>query len=361
MNTLATPEELAGRISTSITGAMEVLCIYLGDQLGLYQALHEGGPATAPELAVRAGTAPRYTREWLEQQATAGYLGCENPQAAPEERRFFLPDGYASVLADQENLLASASFAQLFVGVAAPLPELVAAFRSGAGVPYAAYGDDMLHGQARANRPAFTHLLAQEWIAAMPDIATRLHADPPARVADVGMGLGWSSIALARAFPTASIEGIDLDAASVAAARENARAAGMDDKRVTFHLKDAGDPDLAGQFDLALAIECLHDMSNPVATLDAMRRLVGPGGTVLIVDERVQDAFTPNGDDIERMMYGYSVLHCLPVGMVEQPSAETGTVMRRATFRQYAQDAGFGEIEELPIAHETFRFYRLTA
>ena len=104
-----------------------------------------------------------------------------------------------------------------------------------------------------------------------------------------------------------------------------------------MHARDAGDPELAGQYDFALAVECVHDMADPVAVLGAMRRLVGPGGTVLIVDERVPDAFAPNGDEVERMMYGFSVLHCLPVGMVDKPSVETGTVMRRPTFRRYAE------------------------
>ena len=127
-----------------------------------------------------------------------------------------------------------------------------------------------------------------------------------------------------------------------------------------MHARDAGDPQLAGQYDFALAVECVHDMADPVAVLSAMRRLVGPGGTVLIVDERVPDAFAPNGDDVERMMYGFSVLHCLPVGMVDKPSMETGAVMRRATFRRYAEQAGFSHVAELPVEHDTFRFYRLT-
>lgn len=359
--TTITPDALASRISSSVTEALELLCLYIGDRLGFYQVLHEGAPVTPPELAARTGTHPRYTREWLEQQAVAGFLACANPEAAPDERRFGLPDGFEGVLLDAESLTASSGLAQVFVGVTSALPELLRAYRSGAGISFAAFGPDMLEGQARANRPAFTHLLAQEWIAAMPDVDARLRAAPPARVADVGMGVGWSSIALALAYPKAKIDGIDLDADSVAAARDNARAAGLGEERVSFHMQDAGDPALAGQYDLALAIECLHDMANPVGALQAMRHLVGPGGTVLIVDERVQDAFMPNGDDVERMMYGFSVLHCLPVGMVDHPSAETGAVMRRSTFHRYAAEAGFSRVAELPVAHPTFRFYRLTA
>lgn len=356
----ATPDELLGRVFDSMVNTLELFCVHVGDQLGFYRALHEGGPATSTELAARAGTAERYTREWLEQQATAGYLTCDNPDEDAASRRFALPPEYAPVLVERENLSFALPMAQLAAGVVAPLHDLLAAFRTGAGVPYADYGRDLHQGVAGMNRPALVNQLAQEWIPAMPEIAARFAADPPARVADIGMGQGWSSIALARGFPTIRVDGFDLDEASVAAAQVNAREAGVAD-RVSFQVRDAGDPELAGAYDLALAVECVHDMSDPVSVLRVMRRLVGAGGTVLIVDERVPDAFAPNGDAVERMMYGFSVLHCLPVGMVETPSAETGTVMRRPTFRRYAEDAGFRGVDELPIANDFFRFYRLTA
>ncbi len=357
--THATPDELAGRLFMAGINAMEIFCVYIGDQLGFYRLLNKRGALTAPELAVLAGTNERYTREWLEQQATAGFLACDNPDAPARERRFHLPGGYETVFVEPESSTQMASFSQILVGTVAPVQQLLAAFRSGDGVPYADYGQDLHEGQARVNRPAFAHLLAQEWIAAMPDIVARLHDDPPARVADIGMGQGWSSIALAKAFPKVRVDGLDPDEASVAAAQENVRAAGVGD-RVTMIARDAGDPDLAGQYDFAMAVECVHDMADPVAVLSAMRRLVGPGGTVLIVDERVPDAFAANGDEIERMMYGFSVLHCLPVGMADTPSAETGAVMRRATFRRYAEAAGYSGVDELPVQHDTFRFYRLT-
>jgi SAM-dependent methyltransferase len=358
---MMSPDALAEHISQSVLGGLETLCIAIGDQLGLYVALQQIGPATPAHLAAHAGTDVRYTREWLEQQAMATILTCENPEAAPEARLFSLPEGYAAVLTEPESLSGMAPMAQIFAGIAAPFPHLLAAFRTGAGVPYADYGEHMHVGQARSNRANFTHLLAQEWIAAMPDIAARLRSDPPARIADIGVGQGWSSIALAQAFPRAQVDGLDLDPASISAARDNAAGAGLPEERVAFHLRDAGDPALAGQYDLALAIECIHDMPRPVDVLRAMRQLVGPGGTVLIVDERVPDQFTPNGDAGERMMYAFSVLHCLPVGLVEQPSVGTGTVMRRNIFRGYAEAAGFAEISELPVEHPTFRFYRLTA
>ena len=355
----ASPEALGQRLFGATVAALDLFAVHLGDRLGYYRALAEGGPATATELAERTGTAERYAREWLEQQAVTGILVCDNPEAAAGDRRFRLPAGYEAVLVDPDSPTAAAPMAQIVAGCVKPLPQILAAFRSGGGVPYEEYGDNLAEGQAGTTRPQFRHQLGQEWLPAMADVHARLLAEPPARVADIGMGLGWSSIAIATAYPEVRVDGFDLDEASVAAARANAAAAGVAD-RVAFQVRDAGDPDLAGRYDLALAIECIHDMPNPVAVLGAMRRLVGTGGTVLIVDEKVADRFVAPGDDVERYMYGFSVLHCLPVGMVEQPSAATGTVIRESTMRRYAAEAGFAAVATLPIAHDFFRFYRMT-
>jgi SAM-dependent methyltransferase len=200
--------------------------------------------------------------------------------------------------------------------------------------------------------------LGAEWIPAMPDVHDRLLAEPPARVADVGCGAGWSTIGLKQAYPKIDAHGIDLDEASIADARRNARDAGLDGS-VNFEVRDAADPALAGRYDLVCIFEALHDMSRPVDALAASRTLLAGGGSVLVVDERVADTFTAPGDEVERMMYGWSILHCLPVGLDEQPSAATGTVMRTETLRRYATEAGLPNIEVLPVENDFFRLYRL--
>jgi len=351
---------LVERLFGATIAALDLFSVYLGDRLGYYRSLAEGGPATSDDLARRTGTAERYAREWLEQQAVTGIVTAENPDAPAHQRRFRLPAGYEAVLVDPESPTAMAPMAQIVVGCVKPLPQILEAFRTGGGVPYEDYGVDLHEGQAGTTRPQFRHLLAQQWLPAMPDVHARLQADPPARVADIGMGLGWSSIAIARGYPNVRVDGFDLDDASVEAARANAETAGVAD-RVRFHVRDVGDREFAGRYDFAMAVECIHDMSNPVAVLGAMRRLVGDGGPVLIVDEKVADRFTPAGDDVERYMYGFSILHCLPVGMVEQPSAATGTVIRESTMRRYAAEVAFSAVEILPVDHDFFRFYRLTA
>jgi SAM-dependent methyltransferase len=346
------------RMLQSAAGVFDVFSIYLGDQLGYYRALSREGALTAPELAVRTGTCERYTREWLEQQTVAGILQVEDAAVEAPWRRFWLPEGHAAVLVEEESLDYMAPLAQLLVGAVHPLAQIVAAYRSGDGVPFADYGADLREGQSRINRAAFLQLIGSEWLPAMPEVHARLQAGPPARVADVGCGAGWSCIGIARSYPRVRVDGFDLDEASVELARDHVREANLSG-RVTIHCRDAGDPSLAGGYDLVTAFECLHDVADPVGVLAAMRRMAGEHGAVLVVDERVGDAFTARGNDVEWMMYGWSVLHCLPVGMAGSPSAATGTVMRTGTLRRYAREAGFRAVEVLPVENFFFRFYRL--
>lgn len=348
------------RFLQSASGTFSLFSIYLGDRLGLYRALAEGGPATSAELAKRTGTHERYIREWLEQQTVAGILHVENENHGTDTRRFTLPPGHVEPLIDCSSLNYVVPLAQLLVGATRPLPAVLDAYRNGGGVSFDEYGADLRDGQAAINYPAFWHQLSQEWLPAMADIDTRLQqAEPPARVADIGCGYGWSSLGMARGYPNIRVDGFDLDAPSIERARENAKLNRLAD-RVFFQVQDASDPSLAGHYDLVTAFECVHDMTNPVSALQTMRRLVKQEGAVLIVDERVGETFTATGNDVEWMMYGWSILHCLPVGMTDDNAAGTGTVMRADTLRQYAREAGFRDVEILPIEHFFFRFYRLT-
>jgi 2-polyprenyl-3-methyl-5-hydroxy-6-metoxy-1,4-benzoquinol methylase len=351
-------DDFVERLIQSTSGVFDLFTIYIGDRLGFYKTLSESGSMTAVELASKTSTHGRYVQEWLEQQTVAGILGVENPQSDANTRLFFLPPGHDEVLTEKDSLNYLAPLAQLVIGVTRPLPTLLNAYQTGGGVPLSEYGEDFRDGQAGINRAMFLQELGQDWIPTIPELHTRLGAYPPARVADIGSGAGWSSIGIAQAYPNVYVDGFDLDEPSIELARGNAQEAGVDNQ-VNFQVRDAGDPSLAGTYDLVTAFECIHDMSNPVDALHTMRRLANENGIVLIADERVGDSFTPTGNDVEWMMYGWSVLHCLPVGMADQPSAATGTVMRSDTLRQYAQEAGFSQVKILPVDNFFFRLYQL--
>jgi 2-polyprenyl-3-methyl-5-hydroxy-6-metoxy-1,4-benzoquinol methylase len=348
-------DALVERLFGATIGTLELFGVYLGDRLGLYAALSGSDALSPDELARRAGIAPRYAREWLEQQAVAGILDVDG--ANDGERRYRLPAEHAEVLVDPQSAFYLAPFASLLASIGGVLPELLDAYRTGRGVPFSRYGADLRDGQAAINRPAFTLEMA-DWVATMPDVDARLKSDPPARIADVGCGAGWSTIALARAFPKANVEGIDLDEASIADARRNAAEAGMADA-VTLHVRDAADPAAKGVYDLACMFEALHDTPRPVEVLAALHQMLRDDGSMLLADERVADSFTAPGDELERMMYGWSITHCLPAAMVDQPADPTGTVLREPTVRDLAAQAGFASVEVLPIENDFFRFYRL--
>ncbi|CCF84390.1 class I SAM-dependent methyltransferase [Nitrolancea hollandica] len=351
-------DALVGRLFEAMLGTQDLLTIYLGDRLGLYRALEEQGPATSGELAARTGTHERYMREWLEQQAVTGILTVDDAGREATARRYSLPAGHAEVLLDLDSLNYLAYIGRFPVALAQAIPGILKAFRTGGGVLWEDFGPDAREGQAEQNRPIFRHLLGTTWLPALPALHARLRAHPPARVADIACGAGWSSIAIAEAYPEVRVDGFDLDEASIALARSNAAEVGLGE-RVTFHVRDAADPTLTGCYDLIIICEALHDLPQPVEVLRGMRARLAEGGTVLVVDERIAEQFTAPGDELERLYYGFSVLCCLPAGMAESPSAATGTVMRPATLRRYARDAGFQDIEILPIEHDLFRIYRL--
>jgi SAM-dependent methyltransferase len=343
-------DALAERLFSSAVAAFDHAGVYLGERLGYYRSLDTDGPATPAQLAARTGTDERYVREWLEQQAVGGILTVD------DDHRFSLPEGHADVLARPESIALMAPMSRMIVAAFGQLPRVRDVFRSGDGVGWESYGPDMREGQAAFNRPAVTHLLAAEWLAAIPDLHARLAATPAARVVDIGCGEGWSTIALARAYPVAEIVGVDLDGPSIDAARQHAAGAAVAGS-VEFLQADAAR--LRGAYDVAIIIEAVHDMSNPVSVLRSVRTSLRDDGSLIVVDERVAESFTAPGDDLERFMYGWSITTCLPDGRSRQPSAATGTVMRPDTLREYADAAGFGGFEILPIENDFFRFYRL--
>jgi 2-polyprenyl-3-methyl-5-hydroxy-6-metoxy-1,4-benzoquinol methylase len=353
-------DALSGRLFMAGLEALELLNVELGLRLGLYAVLAEGGPCTTDELAAAAGIAERYAREWLEQQAVTDILDVDDVAADAHARRYALPAAHAHVLLDPDSPANTTALAAFVTEAGRMVPAVVEAFRTGGGVPYADYAIHDL--QAAFTRPVFANNLVQEWLPALPDVHARLASGEALRIAEIGCGEGIATITIANAFPDVVVHGFDLDEASIAAARKNASDAGVGD-RVRFELSDASNGATGiprdARYDLVLAIEMLHDVPDPVGVLSTMRGLRAEGGAVLVADERVADEFTAPGDEMERFMYAASVLHCLPVGMVEPGSAATGTVIRSSTVRDYATRAGFGRTNVLAVEHPQFRLYRL--
>ena len=349
-------DALGARLRRDMVGALELFTVYVGERLGLYRVLAADGPATSGELAGQTGTAERYIREWLEHHAASGLLEVDDPAAGPLARRYRLPAGHVPVLADSDDVRYRAFNGTEIARAARRLPHLVEAFRSGGAPPPLPWPPE---GRADYNRAVFLNLLGTQWLPGIADVDRRLRSEPPARVADLACGAGWSSIAIARAYPLARVDGFDLDSDVIAAARRNAGHAGVSE-RVAFAVTDAAGPGWAGRYDLVTILEGLHDMSRPVDALRAARGMLAESGSVIVADELVADEFTAPASELERYHYGWSVVACLPAAMGDPQTAATGAVLRPATLRRYALEAGFAGLEILPLKTDTWQFYRLT-
>jgi ubiquinone/menaquinone biosynthesis C-methylase UbiE len=350
-------EALTGRLFVEGVGAMHMSTLYLGHKLGLYAALVADGPLTAAELASRCAIDEWYAREWLQAEITAGLVLADDENL--RQAGFTAAPGVRETLVDETGPAYLGGLPLATAAVGSVLPQLLAAFRTGAGVPYAGYGADAVAAQAALNRPAFVNELVGSWLPLIPDVHARL-IDParPARVADVGCGLGWAAIELATAFPHLHVDGYDSDETSISTARRNAADAGLGD-RVTFEVVDAGAADYRGRmYDAVFFFECLHDMAHPAAALRAAGTALAPGGSVIVMDERTSDTIEV-GDPVQFFFAAASVLWCLPQARVDADSESPGTVMRTADFRRIAAEAGWTGVDVLPIDHPFWRFYRL--
>lgn len=352
--TLSPAEELSQRIAYGTAGAMEMLCIYLGDQLGYYRVLAEG-PLTSIQLSGRTGTGERYAREWLEQQVMAGILAVDDSTAPAHRRRYSLTEGCIEVLVNPDHPEFSAPFAQVLAGIARASGQLPDAIRTGTGIPMDGYGHDLREGLARLNRMAWLEQLPGEWIPAVPGLKDRLESDTGARVADIGCGYGWSSVGLARAFPGIEVDGFDIDAPSVDAARTHVWLANLH-SQIRFHHMDAAEAYGAGQYDLVIACDALHDFTNPVRILESMRQMTRREGFVVLVERTAADTSNTATD---WLLHGWSVLHTLPAGMNRSRNSAASRVVRTETIRKYADTAGFNRVAVIPVRHPAFTVYQL--
>lgn len=348
-----TAQTLDDRMVDAAIGALEMFSIHLGRRLGLYTNLTTS--RTVLQLAEATGIAVRYAREWLEQQAVAGFVKVDDPGLRWDERRYTLADHQRAAFVDADDPTHVSPLADMLAGVGGALGEVIDAYRAGTGVPYADYGSAFRWGQGGINRPALRAELADVWLAAVPDVVERLRTKGGA-IADLGCGTGWATIALAAAFPDARVVGYDSDRPSIADAYDNARKAGVS---AEFHSVDAAALNGSQPYDLIVMIEALHDMADPVGVLRSARQVLAPAGALVVADEKVADEFTAPGDELERMMYGWSVLHCLPASLAEPNSAGVGTVLRSGHLRMLAEEAGFASVERSDIDAGFFSLYVL--
>jgi ubiquinone/menaquinone biosynthesis C-methylase UbiE len=334
--------EFLGRFVGDLGATAAAGSVVLGDRLGLYRALAER-PATAAELAERTDTSPRYVTEWLRGQAAGGYLEYD-----PDADNYSMTEEQAFALTDPDGPVFLPGAFQLALGALQAVPAITEAFRTGAGFGWHEQHDDVFAGCERFFRPGYSASLVPEWIPAMDGLADRLAAG--ARIADVGCGLGASTVLLAGAYPASTLVGFDYHAGSIETARKRAAEAGVAD-RVTFRVAsaqtfDTPSPDEAS-YDLVTTFDSLHDMGDPLGAARHIRDMLAPDGRWLIVEPAAADTVAGNLNPVGRVYYSFSTLLCVPNALSQPGGYALGAQAGEAAVRQVATDAGFTRFQRV--------------
>lgn len=351
-------EALAEQLFGSLVGALELFAIHVGRATGLYDVLVEG-PVSGTALASATDLDGGYVAAWLDQQVASGMVAVDDPDRPAAQRRHHVTAATAEVLLDDTSPYHMGPAGPFAVSVGRATPGVVDAFRTGGGVAYADYGPELRRAIAAFNRPMVEAGLADVWLPAVPRVRDRLLGTAAPQILDLGCGLGRTTIELARAFPHATVRGLDLDEASIVEARDVAAQHGLAD-RVTFTTADATTWDTQERFDLVTSFELLHDTSDPVATLATARRLLAPDGAVLIGDDKGADQLETPADAYQRLLHGFAVLHCIPATRAEDGRHAHGPVVRSDDVLGWIEAAGFASGEVVDIDEDMWRFHLAT-
>jgi SAM-dependent methyltransferase len=339
--------EFAGTVYRDMAGAMTIGMAYLGARTGLFAALAKAGPVTSADLAEATTLQPRYVEEWLNGMTAAGWL--EHDETAGT---FLLPDEHAYLVASEGTDHYMGGLFLAGPSLLSQAPGVAQAFRDGGGVAFDAFGVDWIEAMDLMNGGAYAHRLASYWMAQVPDAAARLEAG--GRALDVGCGVGRVALALAAAYPAAEVVGIDPDPGSIAMARQAAAEAGAE--RIRFIEGTISDLPGTDRYDFATLFDCLHDLTDPAATLAAIRGRISPAGALMVMEPKAADRRADNVNPLGAVYYGFSLFHCMTQSLA-QGGPGLGTCLGPERTMALLREGGFSDVVALPIKSQINLFY----
>ena len=337
----ATLQRLVEQAVGDFGSVLNAALVVVGDRLGLYRALAEGGPITSAQLASRTGTTERNVREWLSAQAATGFVTYHAADAgrtddtwslSPEQEEAFTNDSSPAFLCGGFQVVTAAAKAD---------ERVTEAFRHGSGVGWHEHHHDLFDGTERFFRPGYAASLVSTWLPALDGVIERLERG--ATVADVGCGHGASTVLMAQAFPASRFIGYDYHASSIDAARRAAVDAGVAD-RIRFEVAPASGFAADEPFDLVCYFDCLHDMGDPVGALAHTRQSLAAGGTVMVVEPMAGDSVGQNLSPVGRLFYAVSTLVCTPASQAQAVGLALGAQAGLARLTAVAHEAGFSDV-----------------
>ena len=315
--------------------AMNAALIVIGDKLGLYKAMSGAGPMTSAELAKKTGTAERYVREWLASQAAGGFVTYDAATG-----KYTLPPEQALALADETSPVFLPGFFEIVAACTKDEAKITDAFRSGKGVGWHEHDHGLFAGTERFFRPNYRAHLVSEWIPALGDTEAKLKTG--AKVADVGCGLGTSTILMAQAYPKSTFVGFDYHDGSIKMAREAAAKAGVGD-RVKFEVAKAKDYPGKG-FELVAFFDCLHDMGDPEGAAKHVKESMASDGAWMVVEPFANDKLEDNLNPIGRVFYAASTMLCTPASLSQEVGLALGAQAGEGRLSKILKAAGFSRV-----------------
>ncbi|MFL6606550.1 MAG: class I SAM-dependent methyltransferase [Steroidobacteraceae bacterium] len=325
-----------GKMLGDLGGAFSVPTVRIGFRLGLFDALQKGGAATAEELAARAGQlAPRYVREWLLAQAANGFIDYD-----PYTQAFSMTPEQAMIFAVKDSPVYLEGAFDLVAAMIESEAKVEQAFRDGSGVRWGESGGCLFCSVGAFFRPTYINSIVQTWIPALEGVQSRLHAG--AKVADIGCGIGFSTILMAQAFPDSRFVGFDFHEPSILEARKHAKSHGLEG-RVRFEMAKAKDIGESG-FDLVTMFDCLHDMGDPRGCASHVRKMLKNDGTWMLVEPLAGDKVEENMNPVSRLYYNASTMICVPTSLDQEVGEGLGAQAGQAKLTEVIRGGGFGKV-----------------
>ena len=325
-----------GKMLGDLGGAYSVPTVRIGFRLGLFDNLHQQGPATAGELSARTGLAERYLREWALAQAANGYLAFDESSG-----RFSLPPEQAMMFALRDSPFYMEGAYDLVAAMIEGEAKVEAGFRGGQGVAWGESAGCLFCAVGAFFRPGYVNNIVQSWLPALDGVLPRLEAG--INVADVGCGVGFSTLLMARAFPNSTFTGYDFHAPSIEQANVHARSHGLSD-RVRFETAPAKAlPE--GEFDLVTMFDCLHDMGDPKGAAAHIRSRLKADGTWMIVEPIASDRAAENvASPVGRLYYNASTMICVPTSLAQEVGEALGAQAGEKRLTECLTGAGFRHV-----------------
>ncbi|MGH9728391.1 MAG: methyltransferase domain-containing protein [Candidatus Acidiferrales bacterium] len=341
--------EMAFRVIGDTGGAFTVALGYIGDRLGLFKAMAGAGPLNSAELAKKTQLNERYVREWLRAMVASEYVDYD-----PATEKYSMTEEQAFVLANEDSPLFVGGVFHFSAPSIRNVDRIAEAFKKGGGIPYNEIGDEIPHAIERLFRPGYLNFLAKDWLGAVPGLVARL--EKGASIADLGCGRGQSSVAMGKGYPKSKVLGIDYHEPSIESARKLAAKQGL--TNVEFLQAGAHEIPKGRKFDLICSFDCIHDMVDPKATLQAIRSALADDGVYVWSEPNASAHAHENRNPVGKMFHAISPLHCMTVSLAYN-GAGLGTVIGEEGARALAKEAGFSRFEKLPIQHPLNQFFAL--